>query len=157
MEQRAGKMYTLDTPFESVVLPVKVYAEFLRIMHERTTLTDDELRDLLQRQFEVSLTDNTLVPAFDACVAFPLWPPKHAAAGSAPPGDRVVAVLEPQGPRMGLLFVGRAADLRAATRQWRTRNGADAPHALLAAAQHRTAHKAARTRDPFSDEVDPDW
>ena len=41
MEQRAAKMYTLDIPFESVVLPAKVYAEFLRIMHERTTLTDD--------------------------------------------------------------------------------------------------------------------
>ena len=156
-EQRAAKMYTLDALFESVQLPANIYAEFLRVMHERTTLSDEELRNLLRKQFEMSLTDNTLVTVFDTCVTFPLWPPKDAARTGGAPDDRVVAVLEPKGPKMSLLFVGRAADVRAAVRRWTSRNGADAPRTVLTATQHKTAQKAARTRDPFLDEVDPEW
>lgn len=148
-----GTMYTLDALFDSVQLPAKIYAEFLQVMHERTTLSDDELRNLLRRQFEMSLADNTLVTAFSTCVTFPLWPPKDAAPAGTPSGDRIVAVLEPKGQKMSLLFVGRAADLRAAVRRWNSRSGADAPRAVLTAAQLKTA----RTRDPFQDEVDADW
>lgn len=156
MERRA-RMYTLDIRFESVLLPTNIYAEFLRFMHERTTLSDDELRNLLRKQFEISLVDNTLLGAFDECVVFPVWPPKDATQDGAPPDSQVVAVLEPKGQKMSLVFVGRAADFRAAVRRWNSRNGTDSPRAVLTSAQLKSAHKASRARDPFGDEVDADW